>query len=195
MTKNVICIIIFSLLLFSCSKNESYNNRKFRYKVNYPVGWIGLTSDSTNEEQKTFINRLEIENALILHENVDVAIYNKESFSPVYDVVTVSTIQKYININNIPKSRTELEALFSYQLETSYSDVRLLRSEYADYSIGKTYRIDYKFYYGEVECFASIIILTSNLFYSNLITLICRYDRERQSLEARDFVVNSFKKY
>lgn len=191
-------VIFIFLHIISCSQGGDFSvfkEKRYRYKFNYPSNMLLLKSSKLTKNEESFLDKLRSEDCIIIYEGVDVALYDRYSYPPVYDVVSVSTIPKYINIKNIEKEKKEIESLFLMQLENKFSDVHILRSEYQNYKIGQTYRLDFIFYYKSIKCFSSTIILTSNVFYSNIVTSISRYDRKNIILEKRDKIVDSFKKY
>jgi len=196
----ILTIFLISILVFfssSCQndKIKKFKNAKYRYKFLYSSELVNIKDKNLSDGNSEFIRSVENSGTIIPSESVDAALFNRNSYPPVYDVISVSTVTKYININNIEKGKTELEYMFSYQLEMNYTGVRLLRSEYQNFKIGKTYRLDYRFFHNNTECFSSIIILTNNPLFSNIITAISTMDREYSVIEERDRIINSFKKY
>lgn len=193
-------IFLISILIFfsnSCQKNniKKFRNANYRYKFFYSSELVNIKDKNLTDSDFGFIKSVENSGTIIPSDSVDVALFNRNSYPPVYDVISVSTVKKYININNIEKGKTELEYMFSDQLEMNYTGVRLLRSEYQNFKIGKTYRLDYRFFHNNTECFSSIIILTTNPLFSNIITAISTTDREYAVIVERDKIINSFKKY
>lgn len=189
----LIFIFITIAMTFSCTGSK-YVNHKLRYSVNIPDGYILVSPTDKSETNRQMTLRIKNENALPLYENVEAAMYRAESRGPVFDTITVSSLTKAFSMNQIENSRTVLEAYFISLLSSTYSDVRLMRSEFEQFKIGKTYRTDYSFSYGGVECYACMIMLTSNPLYSSMITLICPAEHESECSYSLREVVDSFRK-
>ncbi len=189
----LLSVVLIAAAIVSCGGNR-YVNHKYRYSTDIPQGYVIVSPTDKSESNRQMILRIKNDNALPLYENVEAAMYRAESSGPVFDTITVSSLTKAFSMNQIENSRAVLEAYFISLLSSTYTDVRLTRSEFAQFKIGKTYRTDYSFNFGGVECYACMILLTSNPLYSSMITLICPAEHESECSYSLRQVVDSFKK-
>lgn len=194
LNKNLFFLIIILFIISSCKENI-YKNKKYRYKVEFPVNWIALNSNINRKEEEKFKNKIENENSLTIYKNVDVSFYNPNSEPPVYDIISISTIPKVINIDNILINKNEVDATLEYQLRQFFSNVNMISSEFKKFNSGKSYIVDFILEYKTIKCYASTVILTTNLFYSNMITSISKEENRFNVLQIRDQIINSFKRY
>lgn len=192
MIKKSLFLFLVIFLFFSCKENI-YKNSKYGYKLEFPENWIPMNSNINKKGQIEFKDRIDREKGLAIYQNVDVAFYNPNSNGPVYDIISVSTIPKVINIDNVLKNKKEIDYTLEYQLRSTFTDVVIANYDFLQYKKGKGYRVDFFCKYKNIGCYASIIILTKNLFYSNMITTISREERRVGVLELRDKLINSFK--
>ncbi|HOJ62942.1 MAG TPA: hypothetical protein PLE45_00845 [Spirochaetota bacterium] len=188
--KNLLFIILISFL---CCKQNVYKNSKYGYKVEFPENWIAINSNIDRSKQEEFKKKIESENGLVIYKNVDVAFYNPLSSPPVYDIISISTIRKVINIDNVLKNKKEIDYTLEYQLREFFSDVTMVYSDFPKYRNGKAYRVDFVFKYKNINCYASTVIFTNSLFYSNMITAISRAENQFELIQLRDRIINSFR--
>ncbi len=193
MLKNNMFFIILTFLTFLSCKENIYKNKKYGYSVEFPLGWLAINSNIQKEKQKEFIEKIENENALAIYKNVDVAFYNPASQPPVYDIISISTIRKVINIDNIPQNKTQIDATLEYQLRQFFSNVVIISSDFKKFKSGKAYILDFMLEYKGVKCYSSTVILTTNLFYSNMITAISKEENKVNLIQTRDQIIDSFK--
>ncbi len=186
---------ILLILFFNCGFDRVYNNRFFRYKIKYPVGWIAVNSGHNKEAEKKFKERLIRESPLQNYEKANVAFYNPESQPPIFEQITVVSHQDRFDVKHLEALIPELENIFILQLSQTFSSVRLIQSDIENFKDGKILRFEFFFNYNGKEYFDTYVIIPGRLFSTSYLNGISESNNRITFLNTFNEVLNSFTKY
>ena len=188
-----ISLFLIILCLFSCGGNQ-YFNKKYKYTVTLPPEYIIIEDGIPTEQSEQMKNRINAEGALPVYQGVDAAFYDNTSFGPVFDTVTVAALNKPFSMKQIEQSQATIEVMFLQMLTTRYEDVRIVQSGFEKFQSGQAYKANFTFTYKNKNCSACVVLLTNNILYSTLFTMMCPVQNEDKMIKALYDMINSFKR-
>ena len=188
-----ITLFLIILCLFSCGGNK-YFNKKFKYEVTLPPNYITIEDGVPTEKSEQMKGRIAAEGGVPMYQGVDAAFCDSDSFGPVFDSVTVTAMNKPFSMKQIEQSQMTIEAMFLQMLSSRYDDVRLIKSGFEKFKSGQAYKANFSFTYKGKNCSACTVLLTNNILYSTLFTMMCPDERSDIATKHLYEIINSFKR-
>ena len=192
MNKYIVYLFTIVLLcLISCGGNKYYN-KKFKYSVTLPPNYITIEDGVPTEKSSAMMSRITAEGALPVYQGVDAAFYDEQSNGPVFDTVTVTALNKPFSMKQIEQSQLAIEAMFLQMLSSRYEDVRIINSGFEKFQSGQAYKANFTFTYKNKNCSACTVLLTNNILYSTLFTMMCPDEHSDIATKNLYGIINSF---
>jgi hypothetical protein len=196
MLKKISAVLMLFLFLSNCSFDTTYTNRYSRYRIKYPKDWIALVPNSRySDKQMEFIKRLENESYIKNYNTADIAFFNPQSEPPIFDEITVTSIQKRIDYNRIEEYQKSLEKTFFEQLKFIFYDVKIVESKISDFKRGKIFIFEYSLTYAGKKYFVIYKILTGKIVGTYFFYGISKSDNWDYFMRTFNSVLNSFSKF
>jgi hypothetical protein len=193
--KKISLVLLLIFLLINCRWNRVYNNRKFRYKVQYPSGWIAINSGHNRKQEELFKKKI-IEQGILMNYNyMDVVFCNPQSKPPIYEMISVKGEQSRYSFNNIKSELNMLEDLYVNQLLKEFDNVTDVHTTIENFKRGKFFKFDFTIVYKNEIYKAYYIIIPGKLFATYYVNGFCRIENANDFQEYLKDVLNSFKKY
>lgn len=190
----LLLLVIF--VLTGCFNRPGvYHNKAYRYKINYPDGWIMLSSKIKNEKYKEFEQEVIAEEWITDFDAEDACFYNPKSSAPIFESIKIHSKESKLSIKNLRSNISQIGQMLTMQMVKKYEDVRNYYAEVIKFRQGEAIRFDFSFTYKGQEYNGIFLVIPGRIYATYFISGICKMEDKYRFSKTFDEVVNSFSKY